>query len=236
MWSQLAIGWQWSAPDTAGTAVATFVMTGTILVLAVLALLAALPVAWTVVARLARGPGAGPARPVRAVPGRAGDHGRRRQALRERLAGHRRSPVGANQAWCPAGWPRSPGRRRSPSPRSGRTPPRWPPSRRPNSPGWPSARSRWPALVAGAATAVRRTELSPAVLRFEGRLGVAACVTMAVFLGAGCAWLGRPDAAAGEPVPRRRDRCRRARGHGAGARGRGLRASRPSVPAGRARA
>jgi hypothetical protein len=48
-------------------------------------------------------------------------------------------------------------------------------------------------LVAGAVAAVRRTELSPALLRLEGRLGVAACATMAVFLGAGCAWLaGRP--------------------------------------------
>src|SRR5580693_5889932 len=48
IWSQLVIGWQWSAPGTAGTAVATFAMTGTILVLALLALLAALPVAWAV--------------------------------------------------------------------------------------------------------------------------------------------------------------------------------------------
>ena len=55
IWSQLVIGWQWSAPDTAGTAVATVMMTGAMLALAVLALLAALPVAWTVAARLARG-------------------------------------------------------------------------------------------------------------------------------------------------------------------------------------
>ena len=41
-----------------------------------------------------------------------------------------------------------------------------------------------PDAMAGAATAVRRAELSPALLRFEGRLGAAACVTMAVFLGA----------------------------------------------------
>ena len=40
IWSQLAIGWQWSAPDTAATAVATLVMSGAMLVLAVLALLA----------------------------------------------------------------------------------------------------------------------------------------------------------------------------------------------------
>ena len=51
-------------------------------------------------------------------------------------------------------------------------------------------------LVAGAATAVRRAELWPALLRFEGRLAAAACVTMAVFLGGGCAWL-----ASGTPPP-----------------------------------
>jgi hypothetical protein len=55
IWSQLVIGWQWSAPDTAATTVATFVMTGTVLVLGLVALLAVLPVAWTVASRLARG-------------------------------------------------------------------------------------------------------------------------------------------------------------------------------------
>ena len=44
-------------------------------------------------------------------------------------------------------------------------------------------------LVTGAAAAVRRTELSPAALRFEARLARAACVIMAVFLAAGCAWI-----------------------------------------------
>ncbi len=43
--------------------------------------------------------------------------------------------------------------------------------------------------VAGAATAVRRTELSPGVLRLETRLGTAACAMMAVFLGACWAWV-----------------------------------------------
>jgi hypothetical protein len=52
-------------------------------------------------------------------------------------------------------------------------------------------------LVAGVATAVRRAELSPALLRFEGRLAAAACVTMAVFLGAGFAWLASRTAPPG---------------------------------------
>jgi hypothetical protein len=54
-------------------------------------------------------------------------------------------------------------------------------------------------LVAGVATTVRRAELSPALLRFEGRLGIAACVTMAVFLGAGCAWLAGRTTPPGSP-------------------------------------
>ena len=44
MWSQLTIGWQWSEPDTAGVAVATFVTSGAMLAFAVLAVLAALRV------------------------------------------------------------------------------------------------------------------------------------------------------------------------------------------------
>ena len=37
--------------------------------------------------------------------------------------------------------------------------------------------------------AVRRTELSPGVLDLEIRLDIAACVTVAVFLGGCCAWI-----------------------------------------------
>jgi hypothetical protein len=62
---------------------------------------------------------------------------------------------------------------------------------------FPPAELAWMALsplavacvVAGAVAAVRRTELSPGVLHFEARVGAAACVTMAVFLGGCCAWI-----------------------------------------------
>jgi hypothetical protein len=62
---------------------------------------------------------------------------------------------------------------------------------------FPAAEIAWMALsplavacvVAGAAAAVRRTELSPGVLNFEARLGAAACITMAVFLGGCCVWI-----------------------------------------------
>ena len=63
MWSQLTIGWQWAEPDAAGTTVATFVMSGAMLVFAVLALLAALPVAWSVASRIARRQPRGPLGP-----------------------------------------------------------------------------------------------------------------------------------------------------------------------------
>ena len=62
---------------------------------------------------------------------------------------------------------------------------------------FPAAELAWMAVsplavacvVVGAATTVRRTQLSPRVLRFAIRLGYAACITMAVFLGGCCAWM-----------------------------------------------
>ena len=188
VWSQLVIGWQWSAPDTAGTAVATFVMTGTVLVLAVLALLAVLPVAYTVAARLLRGRASGLAVPSALV-----------------LAGLAIMIVGGRHFGN--GWPGTGGH---PWARTGLVPGgvaafSWASTLSVSSfwahpatlAAFPAAELTWMALsplalaclVAGAATAIRRAELSPALLRFEGRLGAAACVTMAVFLGGGCTWL-----------------------------------------------
>ena len=188
IWSQLVIGWQWSAPDTAGTAVATFVMTGTVLVLALVALLAALPVAYTVAARLLRGRANGLAVPSALF-----------------LAGLAVMIVGGRHFGN--GWPGTGGH---PWARTGLVPGgvaafSWASTLSVSSfwahpaalAAFPAAELTWMALsplalaclMAGAATAIRRAELSPAVLRFEGRLGAAACVTMAVFLGGGCAWI-----------------------------------------------
>jgi hypothetical protein len=188
IWSQLVIGWQWSAPGTAGTAVATFAMTGTILVLALLALLAALPVAWAVATRLARGQARRLAAPSALF-----------------LAGLAVMIVGGRHFGN--GWPGTGGH---PWARTGLVPGgvaafSWASTLSVSSfwahpaalAAFPAAELTWMALsplalacvVAGAATAVRRAELSPALLRFEGRLAAAACVAMAVFLGAGCAWL-----------------------------------------------
>jgi hypothetical protein len=188
MWSQLTIGWQWSEPDTVGTAVATVVMSGAMLVLGVLALLAALPVACGVVSRMARG-------------GRRGLLGP--SALF--LAGLAVVVVGGRHFGN--GWPGTGGH---PWARQGLVPGgvaafSWASTLSVSSfwahpaalASFPSAELAWMALsplavagaVVGAATAVRRTELSPGVLGFEIRLGIAACVTMAVFLGGCCAWI-----------------------------------------------
>jgi hypothetical protein len=55
IWSQLAIGWQWSAPAGAATMTGMLLMSATLLTLAALVVLAALPYAWAVATRLARG-------------------------------------------------------------------------------------------------------------------------------------------------------------------------------------
>ena len=187
MWSQLAIGWQWSAPDTAA-AVATVVMSVAMLALAVLALLAALPVARVVAARIARGR-------VRDLFGPS--------ALF--LAGLTVMVVGSRHFGN--GWPGTGGH---PWTRPGPVPGAvaafsWASTLSVSSfwahpaalAAFPAAELAWMALsplalaclVTGAAAVVRRTELSPAALRFETRLARAACLTMAVFLGAGCVWI-----------------------------------------------
>ena len=54
MWAQLAVGWQWAPPATA-TVVAMLVMSASLLFLAALALLAAVPAVWTAVLACRRG-------------------------------------------------------------------------------------------------------------------------------------------------------------------------------------
>ncbi len=189
MWSQLTIGWQWSQPDTAGT-VATFVMSGTMLVFAVLALLAALPVAYSVMSGMARGG-------RRAVRGLLGPSALLAAGLAVVVVGGRHFGNG---------WPGTGGH---PWARPGLVPGgvaafSWASTLSVSSfwahpaalAAFPAAELAWMALsplavacvVAGAATTVRRIELSRGILGFEVRLGIAACVTMAVFLGGCCAW------------------------------------------------
>jgi hypothetical protein len=55
MWAQLAIGWQWAPPASTATTVAMLVMSGSLFFLALIALLAAAPAAWTAIRASARG-------------------------------------------------------------------------------------------------------------------------------------------------------------------------------------
>ncbi len=57
IWSQLTIGWQWSAPAAPATKTAMLVMSAVILVFAVLALLAAIPLVCTLCRAFAQGRG-----------------------------------------------------------------------------------------------------------------------------------------------------------------------------------
>jgi hypothetical protein len=59
MWSQLAIGWQWSAPVSAATMTGMLLMSATLLSFVALMALAALPYAWAVATGLARGRASG---------------------------------------------------------------------------------------------------------------------------------------------------------------------------------
>jgi hypothetical protein len=55
MWSQLTVGWQWSAPASTATTAGMVAMSAAVLLFAALALIAALPVGYVVTARLMTG-------------------------------------------------------------------------------------------------------------------------------------------------------------------------------------
>jgi hypothetical protein len=64
MWSQLTIGWQWSAPDTPGTTIAVIAMSVVVVIFAVLAACAAGPVIWTLAGAFLHKNARGLARPL----------------------------------------------------------------------------------------------------------------------------------------------------------------------------
>jgi len=67
IWSQLTIGWQWSAPAAPATRASMLVMSAVILVFAVLALLAAIPLVCTLCRMLAQRRASGLIAPVIAI-------------------------------------------------------------------------------------------------------------------------------------------------------------------------
>jgi hypothetical protein len=192
LWSQLTIGWQWSEPDTAATIAATVVMSAAMLAFGILALAAALPVAWRAVSRIGRGQSSGLIGPSALF-----------------LAGAAIMVAGGRHFGN--GWPGTGGH---PWAAQGLVPGgvaafSWASTLSVSSywahpgalAGFPWAELAWMVLsplavasaVGGAAALIRRTELPPRVLRFEARLGTAACATMAVFLAGCCLWIAGRD-------------------------------------------
>jgi hypothetical protein len=93
VWSQLTIGWQWSAPATGATKTGMVLMSGAMLGIALLAVLAAIPLAWVLSSELARGRGKALAWPLVAT-GIGAPADRRKHPLRARVARHRWPSVG----------------------------------------------------------------------------------------------------------------------------------------------
>jgi len=188
MWSQLTIGWQWSAPDSAATTAAMVVMSMAMLAFLILALAATIPVLWSAGSRIACGRRhslLGPAALVVACaviifaggrhfgngwPGTGGHPWARQGLVPGGVAAFSwASTLSVSSYWAHPG----------------------------ALVGFPVAELAWMALsplamvglAGGAAALVRRTELSARVLAFEARLGAAVCAVMAVFLGGCGAWI-----------------------------------------------
>jgi hypothetical protein len=188
IWSQLTIGWQWSAPDARATSVAMFMLSAAMLGFTVLAAAAAAPVVWCAAARVARGDARRLAAPLLLTavgaaiifvgarhfgngwPG-TGGHAWARQGL----------VPGGVAAFCWAATLSVSAYWAHPAALA----------------AFPAAELAWMAIspvtmacmAGGTVMAIRRVGLRASVLRYEIRLGVAACATMVVFLSGCCAWL-----------------------------------------------
>jgi hypothetical protein len=188
MWSQLTIGWQWSAPNTLATTTATIVTSVAMFAFLALAALAAIPVIISLAARLVRRTGerlvlpAGLAMVAAAVlfaggrhfgngwPGTGGHHWAHQGLVPGGLAAFSwASTLSVSAYWV-----------------------------------HPSALARFPAmevawmllsplaiavLVVCVAKVVRRLELPAAAVRFEARLATAASGVMVLFLTGCCLWM-----------------------------------------------
>jgi hypothetical protein len=188
IWSQLTIGWQWSPPDARATTVAMVMLSAAMLAFTVLAAAAAVPVLWCVAVRVSRGQAKRLATPLLLTAAGAavmfigarhfgngwpgtGAHAWARQGL----------VPGGVAAFCWAATLSVSAYSAHPAALA----------------AFPVAELAWMAVspaamacgAAGTAMAIRRAGLPAAVLRYEIRLGAAACATMVVFLSGCCAWL-----------------------------------------------
>ena len=188
MWSQLTIGWQWSSPDTVATTTAVVIMSGAMLLFVSLALLAAIPIAWSVLGCVVRRQSQGLIRPssifflgsaLLVVGGRhfgngwpgTGGHPWAHQGL---VPGGMAAFTWASTLSVTSYW------------------------------AHPSALLSFPpveiawmtvspfamvCLIVGAAKAVRRLDLAPGVLRYERWLGRVAALCMLAFLAGSYGWI-----------------------------------------------
>jgi hypothetical protein len=175
MWSQLTVGWQWSAPDTEATRVATLLMSASMAAFAVLAVAAAVPILRTVLTQ--RIPAllvlAGTSVIVIGArhfgngwPGTGGHPWAGRGLVPGGVAAFSwASTLSVSSLWAHPDW-----LARFPAPEL----------------TWMAVSPlAMASIAAGAIMLIRRAELPENVLRFEARLGVAAVAVMLVFL-AGC--------------------------------------------------
>jgi hypothetical protein len=190
MWAQLAVGWQWAPPASTATAVAMLLMSGSLLLLAVLALLAAVPVGWTALRASVRGQG-------RRLRGPAA------------LIGAGATVLVACGRHFGNGWPGTGGHW---WPHQGLAPGGiaafgWAATLSVTSywahpaalASFPPAELIWmvisPAvllsLAAGVVQLVRRLDLSPEMLRYEARLGRVAVAGMTAFLSGALCWVSQ---------------------------------------------
>ena len=188
MWSQLTVGWQWAPPDTMATTAAMVVMTGVMLLFVVLAVAAALPVAGVVCGLMARRRAHGIVRPSLLF-----------------LAGAAVVIIGGRHFGN--GWPGTGGH---PWAHQGLVPGgvaafMWACTLSVSSYwahpaallAFPAAEVAWMVVsplamvctVVGATKVVRRLELSPRLLRYQGRLGRVAAVAMGIFIVGSCGWI-----------------------------------------------
>jgi hypothetical protein len=188
MWSQLAIGWQWSRPAAQGTAVAVVLMTYLVVAFGVLALLAAVPYAWSCARRLLRGETGGVLLPLFLLglaaagmivgarhfaggwPGTGGHPWVHQHLVPGRLA----APAWASTLSITSYWAHPAALL-----------------------GFPATEVAWMAaspaalvcLVVATAQLIRSVELSPRALRFELALARLGCLAMFAFVVAPCLWM-----------------------------------------------
>jgi hypothetical protein len=188
LWAQLTVGWQWAAPDALGTTAAMVIMSSVMFTFAALALLAAVPVIASVLGHLVRRQGVDLARPTVLFLGAA-------------------AVLTVGSRHFGNGWPGTGGH---PWVHQGLVPGGvaaflWASSLSISSYwahphallGFPAAEVAWMvvsplalvSMVVGATKILRRVELSPPVLRYEGHLGRVAVAAMALFVIGSCLWL-----------------------------------------------